>query len=427
MSHDVPATRSRRRGPRAPLTALVVSALVVATLLSVHPSLPWGSGLRLTVAPGSGQPRAGVPAGRDAAIRDVLAARSRAVRRHDAAAFRATQTAHAHVPGFDRLAALGFSRWGYLFSTVTPRSDPGVVVVDVRLVTRLRGEAADATTYETLTLVSTTAGWRVSRERTRGARAALWDLGPVTVVRSASSVVVGIATPRALVRAYAAVADRAVSAVTSLWGSRWDRRAVVVVPRTTAMLGRLLGRSAGSLAGFAAVTTAEGTPRRGAHVAERVFMNTPAVATLSAVGCDVVVRHELTHVATMAPERSSVPLWLVEGVAEYTGYRGSRIPLRVAVGDLIGTTRSTGAPRTLPSAADFRGAHVDVAYESANLACTLIAQKYGEAALVRLYRLAEAGTAAPDVNLAAALRSVTGSTVASFQTVWRARASALAR
>ena len=46
---------------------------------------------------------------------------------------------------------------------------------------------------------------------------ALWDLGPVTVVRGAASVVVGISTSGALLRTYAAVADRAVSSVSSMW------------------------------------------------------------------------------------------------------------------------------------------------------------------------------------------------------------------
>jgi hypothetical protein len=426
MSHDALALTPSRPGLRVVLILVVLSALVAALVVVVHPRLPWGSGLRV-VAGGSAAPRAGVPADRDGAIRALLASRGAAVRRHDAAAYRATQTGHAPVPAFDRLVALGYARWAYLVSRVARRSDPHVVDVDVRLVTRLRGEVADATTYETVTLVSTTAGWRVSQERTRGARAALWDLGPVTVVRGASSIVVGISTSRALARAYAAVADRAVSSVSSMWGRGWDRRAVVVVPRTTVQLGRLLGRSAASLAGFAAVTTAEGSPRRGARIAERVFVNTPAVATLTSLGREVVVRHELTHVATLAPERSTVPLWLVEGAAEYTGYRGSGIPLRVAVGDLLGTARSSGSLKALPTTADFNGAHVDIAYESAHLACALLVQKYGEAGLVRLYRLTEDATGTPDANVAAALRTVTGTSVASFQVAWRTRAAALAR
>jgi len=426
MSDDASVTTAHRGRARVALVTVVVVALVAGLVVAVHPSLPWGSGLRV-VGAGAAAPRAGLPAGRDAAIRDLLAARGAAVRHHDTTAYRATQTARARVPAFDRLVTLGFSRWAYVFSGVAPSTDPRVVDVDARLVTRLRGEVADATTYETLTLVSTASGWRVSQERTTGPRSALWDLGPVTVVRGAASVVVGISTSRALLRTYAAVADRAVSSVSSMWGRAWDRRAVVVVPRTTALLGRLLGRSAASLAGFAAVTTAEGTPRLGAHVAERVFVNTPAVATLTSLGREVVVRHELTHVATMAPERSTVPLWLVEGAAEYTGYRGSGIALRVAVGDLLGSARTSGLPSALPTTADFSGPHVDVAYESAHLACSLLVQKYGEAGLVRLYRLTEAGTGTPDANVASAMRQITGSSFASFQSTWRTRAAALAR
>jgi hypothetical protein len=409
------------------VAVLATIGLVAGGVVALRPSVPWGSAHRVVVADGA-SPRAGIATARDTAIRDLLSERGAAVRARDAADFRATQVAKpARVPAFDRLAALGFARWAYVVRAITPRPGSDVVDVEVHLVTRLRGEAADASTYESLEVVSSSGRWRVRSEVTRGSRAALWDLGPVTVVRGAESVVIGIASSRSLLRAYAAATDRAVTAVISLWGRDWDRRAVVVVPRTTAMLGRLLGRTTTSLAGFAAVTTAEGATRPRTHVAERVFMNTPAVATLSGLGREVVLRHELTHLATLAPERSTVPLWLVEGAAEYTGYRGSGIPLRVAVGDLIGSAKATGAPSTLPTTADFSGSHVDVAYEAAHLACTVVVQTYGEAGLVRLYRLTEAGGGTPEANLAAAMRAVTGRGVAAFQTSWRARAAALAR
>jgi hypothetical protein len=437
MPSDPVTTRASRRGTAEPVTAAGVVALVVTAVLAgglvlgglraaADLPLPRGSVSRVLVA-GAGQPRADVAAGQASAVHDLFARRAAAVVRRDARAYRATQVARSHSPAFDRLVALHLVRWSYSVTSLTPRPGGRILDVDVRLVTRLAGEAADATTFESVALLRTGSGWRVSQERTRGPRAALWDLGAVTVVRGSTSVVVGIASPRSLLRAYAASADRAVSAVSSMWGRRWDRRVVLVVPRTTAMLARLLGRTTASLSGFAAVTTAEGDARSGRDVAEHVYVNAPAVATLSDLGRDVVVRHELTHVATQAPARSTVPLWLVEGAAEYTGYRGSGIPLPVAVGDLVGAARTSGVPPRLPAPADFAGGRIDVAYESAHLACALLVQKYGEAAFVRLYRLTETGTAGPDDNLAAALRSVTGLSVASFQKSWRSSAAALSR
>ena len=73
------------------------------------------------------------------------------------------------------------------------------------------------------------------------------------------------------------------------------------------------------------------------------------------------------------------------------------------------------APTVLPDDAQFtvRGGGGPVAYESAWLACRMLADRYGEARLVRFYRAARAeGTPA-------ALRSQFGLSVAQLTTQWR--------
>jgi hypothetical protein len=74
----------------------------------------------------------------------------------------------------------------------------------------------------------------------------------------------------------------------------------------------------------------------------------------------------------------------------------------------------------------FDGEDVDIAYESADLACRLVVERYGQAALVRLYRLTVAGTGSSADNLDAAMQAVTGSGTATFEVAWRARMRALA-
>ncbi len=74
----------------------------------------------------------------------------------------------------------------------------------------------------------------------------------------------------------------------------------------------------------------------------------------------------------------------------------------------------------------FDGEDVDIAYEGADLACRVVAEEYGQKALVRLYRLTVAGTGSADQNLDAALRTVTGAGTAAFESAWRARLRALA-
>src|SRR5205814_1347641 len=104
-------------------------------------------------------------------------------------------------------------------------------------------------------------------------------------------------------------------------------------------------------------------------------------------GREVVLRHEMTHVATNAPATPGVPLWLEEGFAEYVGYRGSGLALDDELQELVRAERSGAAPRHLATQKTFEGDDVDLAYEGSDLACRVVADRYGEKALVRLYRL----------------------------------------
>lgn len=423
--HVTPSTPRARRS--VPVLVLVCAALVVGLVVALPRSLPLGSGVRVVPGPGVAAPvpAAQSPEERLAEVQALLDRRGAAVRHDDGRTYAATQTASAKAPLFARVSVLPFVRWAYVLGSPTSSSS-SQVVVPVRLVTRLRGEDGDAVTPETITLRRAASGWLVVAETTRGDRAALWELGSLRVVTGTRSLVIGVDSPARTLRAYAAVADRTVPQVSAVWGTGWSRFAVIVVPRDVGQLARALGRTPASLEGYAAVTTAEGPSRANGHVALRVWANTPALAGLSGLGREVVVRHELTHVATRAPERVEAPLWLVEGVAEWMGYRGSGIPLDIATGDLLDVVREGRAPRQLPTQADFDGDAVDVAYESAHLACAVLVSRYGADALVAVYRATVSGAGTPDEDAAAAVLAVTGKSLADLENAWRARARALA-
>ena len=59
-------------------------------------------------------------------------------------------------------------------------------------------------------------------------------------------------------------------------------------------------------------------------------------------------------------------------------------------------------------------------YEQAWLACRLIAQRAGQAGLVRLYRLVGASASAPDAAVSSAMHSVLQESPAQFTRRWRA-------
>jgi hypothetical protein len=411
----------------------VVVALLVGLVLVLPRALSSGTAARAVAGAGSGSSATGSSADpgagsadRESAIEAVLARRGAAVTRDDAAGWRRTQTAAAKAPQFARLAALPVTRWVYEIRSLDPGKDVDTAVLDVGLHLRYDVDTTDAVIHERVTVRHGASGWLVVAESTTGRRAQPWELGVLTAVHGKRSLVIGIDTATSALRSYAALVDATVPDVNAVWGTDWNQRPVLVVPHTVAQLGRALGRTPASLDGYAAVTTGEVRADDDAVPALRVWLNTPSMAGLSALGREVVVRHELTHVATDAPGTPDVPLWLEEGFAEYVGYRGSGIGLTDELRELLRAQRSGSAPAKLPSQETFDGSDVDLAYEGADLACRVIAEKYGQKQLVRLYRLTVAGTGTEEANLEAALRTVTGSGTAALETAWHARLRALA-
>ncbi len=432
------ASSTRHRRALVVVGAVTASALLVATVVAVprlartgvaHRALAGdltASSPTRTSSASGGSAELTDAVAREAAITAVLVARGDAVTRHDPAGWRRTQIPAAKVPSFSRLSVLPFTQWVYAISSLSPGNDINVVDLDLRVASRLDVDTEDAIVQERMSMTHTAAGWRVTAEYTQGGRAQPWDLGTLTLVRGTRSLVIGIDTRTSVLREYADIADAVTPDVTAVWGSDWSRRPVLVVPHTVAQLGHALDRSAASLTGFAAVTTGEFGDLAVPHAAQRVWTNTPGMASMSSFGREIVVRHEITHVATAAPGSPETPLWLEEGFAEYVGYRGSGVPLGEALSELVTAERAGKAFRHLPTQAQFDGDQVDIAYESAHLACQLIAEKYGQKALVRFYRLTVAGTHDERGNVDAALRKVTGQGIAAFEAAWRDRVHALA-
>ena len=88
-----------------------------------------------------------------------------------------------------------------------------------------------------------------------------------------------------------------------------------------------------------------------------------------------MITHEATHVATDAAT-SAAPIWLVEGFADYVALRSQRLPLTTTAARIIALVRRSGAPRAPARArrSSRAGAtHLEARYESAWLACRLLA------------------------------------------------------
>jgi hypothetical protein len=251
-------------------------------------------------------------------------------------------------------------------------------------------------------------------------RTPLWLTAPLEVRRSGESLVL-VAGSAADADKYAARAAAAVPAVRAVLPA-WPGGLVVEVPGTAAELDAMLAAEPGTYADIAAVSaTVDGTltSTSPAHV----FVNPDLFRELGPAGEQVVMTHEATHIATEAPVTSGMPIWLLEGFADYVALRGTDLPMSKTAGQLIAQVRAEGVPDALPGPAEFdsTATHLGAAYEAAWLACLVVADLAGEEALVRVYDDVRGGA-----DIGAALRSSAGLDEAELTTRWQQRLERLA-
>lgn len=250
-------------------------------------------------------------------------------------------------------------------------------------------------------------------------RTPVWLAGAVAVRRTPETLVVvadGLDADR-----YARLATRAVPVVRRVV-TDWRPRLVVEVPATAEDLDEALGADPGTYAAIAAVTASvDGSLAPDAPV--HVLVNPAELGRLRATGAQVVMSHEAVHVATKAPASDDLPVWLLEGFADYVALRDVRLPVSTTAAQAIEQVRRDGVPQQLPGAPEFdlRTTHLGAVYESAWLACVVLADRAGEDALVAVYDAVDDGVA-----LDRALRREAGLSEAALVEAWRDRLSDLA-
>ncbi|WP_183095515.1 hypothetical protein, partial [Nocardioides stalactiti] len=254
----------------------------------------------------------------------------------------------------------------------------------------------------------------------------VWLSGPTEVRRTDDAVVVvardALPAGQVLAQAEQALADAAEVLGDDAGSGEGADHLVVEVPATSAALHAALGLPAGTYDAVAAVTTsADGAnvPGTPAHV----FLNPEVFGALGPIGAQVVMSHEAVHALTDAPTSGAEP-WLVEGFADYVALRDVDLPLSRTAGQVIAQVRADGVPASLPSPVDLdsQAAHLGAAYEAAWLACVTLAERGGEAALVRFYDAVLGGA-----DLEEALMTEIGWTVAGLTRAWQDDLEALAR
>lgn len=314
--------------------------------------------------------------------------------------------------------------WTYDVKDITEQ-DGQWATADVELRYRIAGyDTAPVATRRVLELMRDGERWYITEDRpAKGASGQLWQQGDVEVVEGEHSIVLGVGRSENELRQVADTVDLAVPAVSDAWPRPWNRRVVVLVPDSVEDMAGLLGSPEASYRGIAAVTTGEvgGTGKRPA-IADRVIVNPQAYATLGSFGQRIVLTHETTHVATRTSTSTATPVWLSEGFADWTAYRGEDRAADTVAPELAEAVRSGETPAGLPADPDFGfdgdPAKLAAAYEGGWLACELIAERWGKEKLIAFYETVGAHSGR-DGAVEQALDAVLDTTPEQFTADWR--------
>jgi hypothetical protein len=210
-----------------------------------------------------------------------------------------------------------------------------------------------------------------------------WSLGPLTASeREGVTVIAGSGQPlKRWANLAAAALDNVRDNLPDGLRLSWSGHIVMEVPATPRDFESVLGEPAGSYGSIAAVTHRAGT----ADGATRIVVN-PKAAQLSSSALQVVLEHEMVHVATSSPD-SPAPVWAEEGLAEWVSTRAHTGQPSEATDDVLTRVRAQGAPRSFPSDQEFQIGERDLrmAYAEAWLVCRYIANRYSEIQLGRFY------------------------------------------
>ena len=334
----------------------------------------------------------------------LLAKRAKAVTNDDRTAFLATVDKRqktyykAQATLFARMRTVPFSAFAY-------RLDPGELRSGARLKRHYRADqvqlapvevrykfenqdASPVLARESFTFVLTGSGWRIagpgdSRMRRRD-DVEIWDSGQVKTVRSARTLIVHHLGDEVLARRLLRVADRAYAQIGEAWTGPWERKAVILVPRDQSEAERLVGaRDLSRVAAVASSSVESGAAD--SVLGNRIVVNTDNVVGYNDLNLQILVTHEMTHVATrtLGP---GVPLLLVEGFADWAALK--------PVGFSVGSTRPALNQRVdsgrfdglLPADSEFRGRDAAVAYDEGSAFCLWVANTFGAGKLRALYR-----------------------------------------
>jgi hypothetical protein len=397
---------------------------------------------------GPGQPMGAVSpappvdnATRADAVTDLLRRRAQAIVSHDEQAFLSTvdpKADQAFVASqrrlFTNLAGVPFDAWSYRVdaadaldvSTLRDNADE-LWAPAVTLRYALRGADLIPTDRsmgylfarhgDTWYLRSDTALDGFGRRTWRGP----WDFAPCVVTTTEHGIVLSHPGSEPMVDRLVRELDTSVRAVSEVWPTTWSRRVALMLPDSLGEMRALVGPDF-PVESVVAVAVADRVDNKTRTVAgQRVVLSPSGVRALSVASLRIVLRHEITHLAARADTVDGSPTWLLEGFADYVGYRDSGVALAEGAPDLAKQVRQDGPPAALPEDRSFRsgGSELDLAYQQSWSLARYIADRFGEPALIDVYRMLAGAGPVSATDTDAMLREVLGVDRAALVAGWQ--------
>lgn len=199
-----------------------------------------------------------------------------------------------------------------------------------------------------------------------------WDVEPVTVLRTANAIGVFDAGAAAQQGAVMAGLENAVAGVAHDVPYPWTKSVVLYAMTNSDFPTALTAISGGDLAHLGALTYPMDPTVPGAD--SRVLLLGDALIGGSAE-LSRTIRHEVTHVA-LGDQANGVPLWLIEGIAEYEGAKS--VPASQRTMSDLAIQRARQKISGMPVSATFHDADQDWHYAVSWMACQYIVQTGGE-------------------------------------------------
>ena len=352
-----------------------------------------------TPAPGSPE-SVDTPRERRAMAQAILDRRARAVRDHDLEAFvvdlarEDPEFVAEQKRLFDNLVQLplgtytlraGRQEWGHLFADEQWEETAYLPYIDERLQLDGFDRVPVRTTYG-ITFAPVDGHWAIVSttdvaERTPdGTQEAPWDLTPIRVVQDEG--VLGIFDKGAGdVETTMAAAANSIELVSEALPVRWRERVVVYALGDRAVLDRISGIPGGDVDGLSALAFPVYDGTRGRIASTRALVHPDYVDWIQP-SHDVLLTHELTHVATSGVHGGG-PTWANEGLAEWVATDGASPDYWSPGEDVVARARE-GASE-LPNTFTFNTVDVNWHYKLALSACDYIAEEQGEDVLWQTY------------------------------------------